>query len=115
MRGSIDFSVPDNFIGNPLDGFFKVSLFQLALPNDYDAPPFRLQLSPDLLIPFLVPGDFGPPELGVGFGDRIIFTVLVAMPKAAVNKDNCPILWQHDIRFPGKTFIIHPVTKPLAP
>jgi hypothetical protein len=37
------------------------------------------------------------------------------MPKAAVNKDNCPILWQHDIRFPGKTFIIHPVTKPLAP
>ena len=98
-----------------VDGFFQYGLLQLTLPNDDDTPAFSLQLSPDFLIPLLVPGNLGHPELSVGLGDGIILTVFVAMPEAAMYEDNCPILWQHDIRFPGKTFIIHSVTKPLAP
>ena len=115
LNSAIGFSVPNNLTGYPVDCIFKICLFQLTLPdNDHD-PAFSFQFSPDLLIPLLVPGDLGHPELGVGFGDRIILTVFVAMPKAAVNKDNCPILWQYDIRAAGKALVVHSVTKPLAP
>ena len=83
--------VPDNFTSYPVDGLFKVRLFQLTLPDNDYAPAFRLQLSPHLLVPLLVPGDFSYPELCVGFGDRIILAVFVAMPKASVYEDNRPM------------------------
>ena len=37
------------------------------------------------------------------------------MPKAAVYEDNRPILWQHDIRPPGESFVVYPVAKPMEP
>ena len=94
---------------------FKVRLFQLALPDNDDAPSFRLQLTPHLLIPLLVPGNLGHPELRVGFWDCIILTAFVAMPEAAMYKDNCPILWQYDIWPPREALIVNPVAKTLTP
>ena len=107
--------VPDNLLGNTGDGIVKVRFFQLALPDDDYAPAFRLQLTPYFLIPLLVPGNLGHPELSVGLGDCIILTVFVAMPEAAVYKDNRPILWQYDIRAAGKALIVYPVAKTLTP
>ena len=54
LGSSIDLSVPDNLISNPIDGLLEVGLFQLALPDYDDAPTFRLQLSPHFLIPLLI-------------------------------------------------------------
>ena len=115
LDSSVGLPVPDDFGSDSSDGLLKVCLLQLTLPNDDNAPAFRLQLAPDFLITLLVSGNLSHPELCVGLGNGIILTVFVAMPEAAMYEDNCPILWQHDIWFPGKTFIIHSVTKPLAP
>jgi len=115
LNSAIGFSVPNNLTGYPVDCIFKICLFQLTLPdNDHD-PAFSFQFSPDLLIPLLVPGNLGHPELGVGFGGRIILTVFVTMPKASVHKNDRTILGQHDIRAAGKALVVHSVTKPLAP
>ena len=113
--GLIGFPVPNNLADYLTDCLFKVSLFQLTLPDNDDAPPFGLQLTPYFLIPFLVPGNLGNPKLGVGFGDRIIFTLFVAMPKAAVYENDCSILGQHYIRPPGKALVIHSVPKAMMP
>ncbi len=109
------FPIPDNLVGNTSDGGVDIRLLQLALPDDDYAPAFSLQLSPDLLIPFLVPCDLGHPELGIGLGDCIILTVLVAMPKTAVHEDNRPELWQYDIRAARKALVVYLVAKTLTP
>ena len=111
----IKLSVPHNLRRNPVDGFFKVRPLQLTLPDDDDAPAFRLQLSPYLLIPLLVPGNLSHPELCVGFRNRIILTVFVAMPEAAMHEDNRPIFGQDDIRTSRKPFVVYPVAKSLKP
>ena len=115
LGGSICFSVPDNLGRNPGDGIVKVRLFQLALPDDDHAPAFSLQLSPDFLIPLLVPGNLCLPKFGVGLWDSIILTVLVAMPKTAVHEDGRPVFGQNDIWRPGKTIIIYSITEALTP
>jgi hypothetical protein len=115
LGGSIGFPVPDNLGRNPGDGIVKVRLLQLALPDDDHAPAFSLQLSPDFLVPLLVPGNFGHPKLSVGFGNSIILTVLVAMPEAAMHEDNRSILGQNDIRPTREMLLVYPVAKTLTP
>ena len=111
----IGFPVLDNFGGDSGDGLLKVRFLQLALPNDDDTPSFRLQFTPYFLIPLLVSGNLCRPELGVGFGNRIIFTVFVAMPEATVYKDNRPMLLEHNIRFPGKGLFVYSIAKTVMP
>ncbi len=94
----IKLSVPHNLSRYPGDGFFKVRLFQLTFPYNDDAPTFCLQLSPDFLIPLLVPRDLCHPEFFVGLGDRIILTVFMAMPKAAMHKDDGAVFWKYNVR-----------------
>ena len=112
---SIGFPTPDNLFGDTGNSRVEVRLLQLTLPDNDDAPAFSFQLSPDLLIPLLVPGYLSHPELCVGLGYSIIPTVFVAMPKASVHEDYRPILWQHDIRPARKGFVVYPVTKSLVP
>ena len=92
-RSEESLSIAPNIRGNAINGILQYGFLQLALPNDDDIPALRLQLSPDVLIPLLIPRNLSHPEFCVGFGDRIILTVFVAMPKAAVYKDSRPILW----------------------
>ena len=60
----------------------------MALPDDYDVPALGLQLAPHLLIPLLVAGDLGRPEVCVGLGCCGVLAVLVAVPEAAVDEDD---------------------------
>ena len=83
LSAAKNLSISADFISNPSDGLVKVRLLQLALPNNDYAPAFRLQLTPYFLIPLLVPENLSHPKLRVGLRDRIIFTVLVAMPETA--------------------------------
>lgn len=111
----IKLSVPHNLSRNPVDGFFKVRPLQLTLPDDDDAPAFRLQLPPYLLIPLLVPCDFSYPEFCVSFWDRIILTVFVTMPEAAVHKDDGAVFWKHNVRRTWKALVVEPVSITPAP
>jgi hypothetical protein len=45
------------------------------------------------------------PELAPGFRRVGIFTPLMPMPEAAMNKDYCPVFWENNIWFPWKGFI----------
>ena len=109
------FPVPDDFGSHSVDGLVKVRLFQLALPNDNNAPSFRLQLTPNFLIPLLVPGNLSHPELCVGFRNRIILTVFVAMPEAAMHEDNSTIFGQYEVRLAGQALVVEPIPVTPAP
>ena len=91
LRAAKNLSIVPDFHCNSIDGCLQYGLLQLALPNDDDTPALSLQLTPDLLIPFLISGNLSYPELCVGFRNRIILTVFVAVPKAAVYEDCSPV------------------------
>ena len=115
MGGSIGIPIPDNLVGNSGDGSVEVRLFQLTLPDDDDAPPFRLQLTPDFLVSHLVPRDLSHPEFRVGLGDSIVLTVFMTMPKAAVYKDDGAVFGEDDVRGARKASIINFVAESQAP
>ena len=105
----------EDFGLNSHDRFVKSAFGKFALPNDDYHPSFCLQFSPNLLVTLLVPGNFGRPEIGVGFWHRIVPASLVAMPEAAVNEDYSPVLGKNDVWRTGETFVIYPIAEAQAP
>ena len=55
-----------------------------------------------LYIPCFVGVNLGFPELGIGFWQSRILTILVSVPKTAVYEDSRFVFWQHDIGSAGK-------------
>ena len=105
----------EDFGLNSHDRSVKSAFGKIALPNDDYHPSFCLQFSPNLLVTLLVPGNFGRPEIGVGFWHRIVSASLVAMPEAAVNEDYGPILGKDDVWRTRETFVIYPIAESQAP
>ena len=66
----------------------------------------------DLLVPLPVPCDLRRPEFSVRLGNRVELAVPVAMPEAAMDKDDRAVLGEDDVRFAGQPLIIHPVPEP---
>ena len=100
---------------NGLNCFLQNRLLQLAFPHDDDEPALGFQLPPDLLVPLLVAGNLGRPEIRVGLGDRIVFTILVSMPETAVDEDGRSIFWEDNVRRSRQSFVVHPITKSFSP
>lgn len=90
-------------------------VFDLAFPDDNHAPP----KGPKLFSGALVAGDVSSklrlPEVASGLGHDFAVTTSVTMPVAAVNKDYCIVLGQHDVRFPGELLSVQPepITEPM--
>ena len=72
-------------------------LLHLALPEDDDMPSRRRQRGVLLLVPRYVPLELCLPELHVRLWRRRRLASFVAMPEAAVHKDDRVPLWKHDI------------------
>ena len=54
------------------------------------------------------------PKLNIRFWQSIILTVLVAVPKAAMNKNNSFKTAQHYVRASGKFLVVQTITKTLG-
>ncbi len=89
--------------------------FKLAFPGNDDGPSFRLQLAPNLLVPFPIPGYLRCPEVGVGLRHRVELAPFVAVPETAVNEDGRAILGKADIRFPWEFLVIYSIAESLVP
>lgn len=87
----------------------------LALPYNDDRPAFRFQLTPHLLVSFLISRYFRHPEIRVGLGDSVILATLVAVPEAPVDKDDGAVFGENDVGRSWKASIIHFVAESQAP
>ena len=108
-------TIKTNLISDRYNGFFPAISFQFAFPGDDDCPAFGFQLAPDFLVALLVAGYLGSPEVGVGFGDRVVLTVFVAVPKAAVDEDDGAVLGEDDVWLAGEAFVVDPIAEAQAP
>ena len=100
---------------DPEHGFVKPAFLQFALPHDDDAPAFRFQLPPHLLVPLLVPAHLRCPELRVRLGNRIVLAPFVSMPEAPVDKDDRPVSRQDDVRAPRQPLVVYAIAESQAP
>ena len=107
--------VLNDFFRHTGDCVLEGCFLELAFPNDYDRPAFGLQFAPDLLVSLLVPGHFCRPEVGVCFGDCVELAGFVAMPEAAVNKDDRAIFRKHNIWGTREAPVIHPIAEAFLP
>lgn len=73
------------------------------------------QLAPDFLVAVLVAGDFGRPEVGVGFGDRVVFAVFVAVPEAAVDEDDGAVFGEDDVGGAGEALDVYSIAEAQVP
>jgi hypothetical protein len=77
---------------------FQFRRFQLTLPKGNYLPASLLQCSYSFSVVGYVGIYFVQPPVGAGFGYYIIFTSFVAVPEAAVYKDDGLVPGQHYIR-----------------
>lgn len=108
-------AIAEDFSFNTADGAGESSLRQFALPDNDDRPSLRLELLPNVLISLLVPCDLCSPKVCIRLWHRIELAVLVAVPEAAVDKDDRAVLGEDDVWFAGQPLVIHPVPEPKSP
>lgn len=112
---AVRLAIGKNLRPDTADSCVQNGLFQLAFPNDDDAPALGLQLPPGLMVAFLVPCDLRRPEVRVGLGNRVVLAPLVAMPETAVNKDDSVVFGKDDVGGAGEKFIVYSIAEPLMP
>lgn len=108
-------SILADFLGDAINRFVQNRFLQLALPDDDDRPPLGFQLSPHLLVTFLISCYFRNPEIRVGLGHSVILATLMAVPEAAVDKDDGAVFGENDVGRSWKASINHFVAESQAP
>ena len=55
--------------------------------------------------------DFLLPEVGVGLGHLEIWAVVVSMPEATVDEDDCAVFAQHDVGMTGESGMVEAIAE----
>lgn len=58
-----------------------------------------------------IPFDFLFPKLEMGIRQGSLSTALVPVPKATVDKNGSAVFLQHNIRIPGQSLAVKPITE----
>ena len=108
-------AIGDYFLIDKRKGVVEGGPFQLAFPDDDDVPALGLQLAPDFLVAPLVTDNLFLPELGVGFGDRVVLAAFVAVPEAAVDEDDSAVFGKNDVWGTREALDVYAVAESEAP
>ena len=109
------FTIADNLCLNMGKSILELGFFKFALPDYDDEPSLGFKLPPRLLITFFVTNNFIGPELGICFWNSVFATSIVAVPEAAVNKNNGAELGEDNIRFAWEMLFVDTITEAKMP
>lgn len=76
--------------------------FQFAFPDGDYAPGEGFEALVVESVTFFVFPDLIHPEVGVGFGNRVVFAAVVAVPETSVDEDDRAVFWQNNIWSAGE-------------
>ena len=62
-------------------------------------------------VALLVAADFLFPKVGVGLGHLETVAVVVSVPKAAVDEDDCAVFAQHDVGMTGESGMVEAIAE----
>lgn len=84
---------------------------QLTFPHRDAVPPHMCQFLLHSLVALLVAHYFGRPEFNIAFRHLEIPAAFMSVPEAAVHKDTCTILAQHNVGMSRQPRMIQPVSE----
>ena len=102
-------------LGEGFEGLLAAVWLELALPDGDAVPSHCGYLALFFDVALLVTVDFLLPEVGVGLGHLETVAVVVSMPKASVDEDNCTVFAQHDVGMAGESGMVEAIAEAAGP
>ena len=84
---------------------------ELTLPDGDAVPSHCGYLALFFDVALLVAVDFLLPEVGVGLGHLEVLAVVVSMPEATVDEDDCAVFAQHDVGMAGESEMVEAIAE----
>ena len=98
-------------LGEGFEGLLAAVGLELALPDGDAVPSHCGYLLLFLDVSLFVAVDFLFPKVGVGLGHLETVAVVVSVPKAAVDKDDCAVFAQHDVGMTGESGMVEAIAE----
>ena len=98
-------------LGEGLEGALAAVGLELTLPDGNAVPSHGGYLALFFDVALLVAADFLLPEVGVGLGHLEVRAVVVSMPEAAVDEDDCAVFAQHDVGMAGESGMVEAIAE----
>ena len=98
-------------LGEGLEGALAAVGLELTLPDGNAVPSHGGYLALFFDVALLVAADFLLPEVGVGLGHLEVRAVVVSMPEAAVDEDDCAVFAQHNVGMAGESGMVEAIAE----
>ena len=98
-------------LGEGVEGLLAAVGLELTLPDGNAVPSHGGYLALFFDVALLVAADFLLPEVGVGLGHLEVRAVVVSMPEATVDEDDCAVFAQHDVGMAGESGMVEAIAE----
>ena len=98
-------------LGEGVESLLAAVGLELTLPDGNAVPSHGGYLALFFDVALLVAADFLLPEVGVGLGHLETVTVVVSVPEAAVDEDDCAVFAQHDVGMAGESGMVEAIAE----
>src|SRR5690349_15857602 len=86
--------------------FHGMLLLKLAFPYRKRAPPGLQQGDAVTAVALFIPFQLGEPVVEIFTWRLPPGGAVMPVPEASVNKDDCPVSWEHEVRRPRKVWAV---------
>ena len=98
-------------LGEGVESFLAAVGFELTLPDGNAVPSHGGYLALFFDVALFVAVDFLLPEVGVCLGHLEVWAVVVSMPEATVDEDDCAVFAQHDVGMTGESGMVEAIAE----
>ena len=101
--------------GKASESLITMRVLELAFPYRDAVPTHLCQSLLLLFVALFIPAYLLPPKFSVGLWQLKIFTTIVTVPKATVDKDACTVFPKHQIGMPGEPRVVETIAEATRP
>ena len=98
-------------LGEGLEGALAAVGFELTFPYGDAVPAHCGYLALFFDVALFVAVDFLLPEVGVCLGHLEVWAVVVSMPEATIDEDDCAVFVQHDVGMTGESGMVEAIAE----
>ena len=98
-------------LGEGVESLLAAVGLELTFPYGDAVPSHCGYLALFVDVALFVAVDFLLPEVGVGLGHLEIWAVVVSMPEATVDEDDCAVFAQHDVGMTGESGMVEAIAE----
>ena len=98
-------------LGEGVESLLAAVGLELTFPDGDAVPSHCGYLALFFDVALFVASDFVFPKVGVGLGHLEVWAVVVSMPEATVDEDDCAVFAQHDVGMTGESGMVEAIAE----